>query len=78
MMREDEKRPAIGASENYVERTFGNIDPGDLLTRPVINEDLPVRDVDVAVGTGRDASRFVPALSMAAWIPALSSVFASA
>ena len=35
MMREDEKRPAIGAPENDVERTFRHIDPGDLLPAPL-------------------------------------------
>ncbi len=44
-----------GAAEHNVDRPLGHVDLRDLLSRRVIDEDLPVGDVDIAVAIDGDA-----------------------
>ena len=54
-MRQDEERAAIGAAEQQLDRTVGHVDAADGLAGPVVDEDLAIRHVHVAVGVARRA-----------------------
>jgi hypothetical protein len=49
MVRENEQRAMIGASKDKVEGAFWHIDSRNLFTLGVINKDLPIRNVHIAL-----------------------------
>src|SRR6185436_13846955 len=55
VMPEDEQRPPIRAAEYQLDRTLGQVDAADRLSVAVVDEDLPVRHVDVPRAVGDDA-----------------------
>ena len=55
-MSDDEERAAIGTAEQYIERSFGHVDLSNHLSGRVVDEDLSVRDVDVAGSNTYEAS----------------------
>ena len=55
VVREDEERAAVRSAEHDLDRTLGHIDPADGPARLVVDEDLSVRDVDVARAIRGDA-----------------------
>jgi len=48
-MREDEERFSIGAAENELQRTLGNVDLRDLLAGRRVDEDLAISYIDIPV-----------------------------
>jgi hypothetical protein len=55
MVGENEQRATIGAAENDIDRTFGHIDLADLLARRVVDEDLSIGNVHIALAIDGDA-----------------------
>ncbi len=49
VMREDEERLSIGAAENELQRTLGNVDLRDLLADRRVDEDLAIGYIDIFV-----------------------------
>src|ERR1035441_9424887 len=55
MVGKNEQGAATGAAEDDIDGTFRHVDPPDLLASTVINEDLSVRNVDIAFAIDGDA-----------------------
>jgi len=53
-MGENEKRAMADAPEDYIDRALWHIDSGDLLGRRVVDEDLSVRNIHIAISIDRD------------------------
>ena len=58
-MREDEERAAVGTADHQLERAFGNVDPAQQRSGGIVDEHLPVRDVEIARRIARDAAHFL-------------------
>ena len=54
-MRQDVQRAPVGAADNELQRTFGDVDAADRPAPGIVDEDLAVRDVEIARGILRDA-----------------------
>ena len=60
MVRQNEKRVAISPAKDKLQRALGDIDLRDLLAVRRVDEDLPVSDIDIAMGI--DGYAFAAAL----------------